>query len=79
MSTILLNVILLDTKFILIFVNIKLTQYNSLNVKLSNSQLNKFKSAITNENQIVLGLSSNLVGDNETNFPYKLLLTNRQV
>ena len=79
MSTILLNVILLDTKFILIFVNIKLTQYNRLNVKLSNSQLNKFKSAITNENQIVLGLSSNLVGDNETNFPHKLLLTNRQV
>ena len=79
MSTILLNVILLDTKFILIFVNIKLTQYNSLNVKLSNSQLSKFKSAITNENQIVLGLSSNLVGDNETNFPHKLLLTNRQV
>ena len=79
MSTILLNVILLDTKFILIFVNIKLTQYNSLNVKLSNSQLNKFKSEITNENQIVLGLSSNLVGDNETNFPHKLLLTNRQV
>ena len=79
MSTILLNVILLDKKFILIFVNIKLTQYNSLNVKLSNSQLNKFKSAITNENQIVLGLSSNLVGDNETNFPHKLLLTNRQV
>ena len=79
MSTILLNVILLDTKFIWIFVNIKLTQYNSLNVKLSNSQLNKFKSAITNENQIVLGLSSNLVGDNETKFPHKLLLTNRQV
>ena len=79
MSTILLNVILLDTKFILIFVSIKLTQYNSLNVKLSNSLLNKFKSAITNENQRVLGLSSNLVGDNETNFPHKLLLTNRQV
>ena len=79
MSTILLNVILLDTKFISFFVNIKLTQYNSLNVKLSNSQLNKFKSAITNENQIVLGLSSNLVGDNETNFPHKLLLTNRPV
>ena len=79
MSTILLNVILLDTKYISIFVNIQMTQYNSLNVKLSNSQLNKFKSAITNENQIVLGLSSNLVGDNETNFPHKLLLTNRQV
>ena len=41
MSTILLNVILLNTKYILIFINIKMTQYNSLNVKLSNSQLEK--------------------------------------
>ena len=48
MSTILLNIILLDTKYILIFINIKMTQYNNLNVKLSNSQLNKFKSAIKN-------------------------------
>ena len=56
-----------------------MTQYNSLNVKLSNSQLNKFKSAIKNENEVILRLSSNLVGDNETNFPQKLLLTNRQV
>ena len=40
MSTILLNVILLNTKYILIFINIKMTQYNSLNLKLSNSQLN---------------------------------------
>ena len=54
-------------------------QYNSLNVKLSNSQLNKFKSAIINENVVVLRLSSNMIGDNETNFPHKLLLTNRQV
>ena len=54
-------------------------QYNSLNVKLSNSQLNKFKSAIKNENEVVLRLSSNMIGDNETNFPHKLLLTNRQV
>ena len=56
-----------------------MTQYNSLNVKLSNSQLNKFKSAIKNENEVVLRLSSNMIGDNETNFPHKLLLTNRQV
>ena len=56
-----------------------MTQYNSLNVKLSNSQLNKFKSAIKNENDVVLRLSSNMVGDNEANFPHKLLLTNRQV
>ena len=56
-----------------------MTQYNSLNVKLSNSQLNKFKSAIKNENEVVLRLSLNMVGDNETNFPHKFLLTNRQV
>ena len=56
-----------------------MTQYNSLNVKLSNVQLNKFKSAIKDENGVVLRLSSNVIGDNETNFPHKLLLTNRQV
>ena len=55
----------------------KMTQYNSLNVKLSNSQLNKLKSAIKNETEVVLRLSSNMIGDNETNFPHKLLLTNR--
>ena len=56
-----------------------MTQCNSLDVKLSNSQLNKFKSVIKNEIEIVLRLSSNIIGDNETNFPRKLLLTNRQV
>ena len=56
-----------------------MTQYNSLNVKLSKSQLNKFKPAIKNETDVVLRLSSNMIGDNETNFPHKLLLTNRQV
>ena len=56
-----------------------MTQYNSLNVKLSNSQLNKFKTAINNENEVVLRLSSNMTGDNETNFHHKLLLTKRQV
>ena len=74
-----MNVILLNTKYILIFINIKMTQYNSLNVKLSNSQLNKFKSAIKNETEVVLRLSSNMIGDDETNFSHKLLLTNRQV
>ena len=56
-----------------------MTQYNRLNVELSNSQLNKIKSAIKNETEVVLRLSSNMIGDNETNFPHKLLLTNRQV
>ena len=58
-----------------------MTQYNSLNVKLSNSQLNKLKSAIKNENDVVLRISSNMVGNSNdnTNFPHELLLTNRQV
>ena len=56
-----------------------MTQYSSLNVKLSNLQLNKFKSAIRDETEVVLRLSSNMISDNETNFPHKLLLTNRQV
>ena len=56
-----------------------MTHHNNLNVKLSNSQLNKFKSAIKNETEVVLRLSSNRIVDNETNFPHKLFLTNRQV
>ena len=58
-----------------------MTQCNSLNVKLSNSQLSKLKSAIKNENDVVLRLSSNIVGNSNDsiNFPHELLLTNRQV
>ena len=58
-----------------------MTQYNSLKVKLSNSQLNKLKSAIKNKSDVVLRLSSNTVGNSgdNTNFPHELLLTNRQV
>ena len=48
-------------------------------MKLSNSQLNKLKSAIKNESEVVLRLSSNMIGNNETNFPHELLLTDRQV
>ena len=58
-----------------------MTQYNSLNVRLSNSQLNKLKSAIKNETDVVLRISSGMVGNSNdnTNFPHKLLLTDRQV
>ena len=58
-----------------------MTQYNSLNVKLSNSQLDKLKSAIKNGTDVILRLSSNMIGnsDDEANFPHKLLLTNREV
>ena len=40
-----------------------MTQYNSLNVKLSNSQPNKLKSAIKNESEVALRLSSNMTGN----------------
>ena len=50
----------------------KMTKYNSLNVKLSNLQLNKLKSAIKNETEVVLRLSLNMVCDNETNFLHPL-------
>ena len=58
-----------------------MTQYNSLNVKLSNSQRNKLKSSIKNETDVVLRISSNMAGNSNdnTNFPNELLLTNRQV
>ena len=58
-----------------------MTQYKSLNVKLSNSQLKKLKSIIKNETEVVLRLTSNIVGnfDDDTNFSHKSLLTNRPV
>ena len=58
-----------------------MTQYNRLKTKLSNSQLNKLKSAIKNENDVVIRLSLNMIGDSndKSNFSHELLLTNRQV
>ena len=54
-----------------------MTQCNSLNVKLLNSQLSNLKSAIKNETELVLTLSSNMVGNfnDEIIFPHKLILT----
>ena len=50
-----------------------MTQHNRLNVKLSDSQVNKLKSAITNETEVVLRLSPNMIGDSndEASFPYE--------
>ena len=58
-----------------------MAQCNRLNVNLSNSQFNKLKSAIKNETDVEIRLSPNMIGDSndETNFPHKLLLTDRQV
>ena len=57
-----------------------MTQCNSFNENLSNSQRNKLKSAIKNETEIILErMSSNKIGnfDDETNFPHKILSANR--
>ena len=40
-----------------------MTQYNTLNVKLSNSQLNKLKSGIKNGVEVTLNLWSNVLGN----------------
>ena len=49
-------------------------QYNSLNVKLSNSQL-KLKSTTEDGTEVVLRLSSNMMGvsDNKIHFPHEIL------
>ena len=58
-----------------------MTQYNTLDEKLSNSQLNKLKYGIKSGTEATLKLSSEAVGNdnNELNFPHKLLFTNTQV
>ena len=58
-----------------------MAQCNTLNVKLSNSQLNKLKSVIKNGTEVTFKISSNIVGDSndENNFPHNFLLTNTQV
>ena len=57
-----------------------MTQCNSLNVKLSKSKLHKLKSALEDGTEVVLRLSSNVIGDSndKLNFPHELLSTNRQ-
>ena len=42
-----------------------MSQYNVLNVKLSNSKLNRLNSAIKNETEVALNLSSNVIGDSK--------------
>ena len=58
-----------------------MTQYNKSHTKLSSSQLNKLKSAIKNEAEVVLRLSLNVIGhsNDETNFPHELLLTDSKI
>ena len=56
----------------------KVTQYNTLNVHLSNWQLNELKSGLKSGPIVTLTLSSNADGDSndQNNFPHKFALTN---
>ena len=58
-----------------------MTQYNTLKVKLSHSQLNNLKFEIKNGTEVTLKISSNVVGNSNdaNNFPHSLLLTNAQI
>ena len=58
-----------------------MTQYNSLNVRLSNSQINKLKSVIKNGTKVTLKLSWNVVGENNDDISFwpKILLTDTQL
>ena len=42
-------------------------------------ELYKLKSAIKNETEVFLRVYSNMIGDNESNFPHKLLLGKLQI
>ena len=58
-----------------------MTQYNRLNTKLSNSELNKLQSALKNQNYVAIRLFPNMIDDanDKGKFPHELLLTNIQV
>ena len=58
-----------------------MTQYNGLNLKLLNSELNKWKATEKANTVVILRLPPNMIGnsDDESSLPYKLFLTNTQV
>ena len=58
-----------------------MTQYNTLNVKLSKFQLNNLKSRIKIGTEVTLNFSPNGVDESneEANLSHKLLLTNTQI
>ena len=51
-------------------------EYNTVNAKLSNSQLNKLKSAVKNRQGTTLRTSAKIFNGNK--LPHELLLTTRQ-
>ena len=55
-----------------------MTQFNNIDIKLSNSQLNKLKLGIKKVTEVTLNLTSNVICDFDKSFPCKLLLTDSQ-
>ena len=56
-----------------------MTPHNSVNIKISISQLYKLKSAIKNVTELTPKLSTNVIDDSngQSNFPHKLLLIDK--
>ena len=53
-----------------------MVEYKTINVKLSDSQLNKLKNAVKNKQGTTLRMNAKMLNGN--NFPHELLLTTRQ-
>ena len=53
-----------------------MVEYNTVNAKLSNSQLNKLKSTVKNKQGITLRMNARMLSAN--NLPHELLLTTKQ-
>ena len=53
-----------------------MVQYKRVNVKLSDSQLNKLKSAAKNQTRVTLRMNIKMFSEN--NLPHEFLLTKRQ-
>ena len=53
-----------------------MVQYNTVNAKLSNSQMNKLKSAVKNNKRTTLRMNAKMFNGNH--LPHELLLTTRQ-
>ena len=66
--------------FVLMQYQYIMTQYNTWNVKLFISQLNKLKSGTQNSSEVTWNLSSNVIGDSkeENNVLHKIIVTNKQ-
>ena len=54
-----------------------MVEYNTVNVKLSNSQLNKLKSAVKNKQGTTLRMNTRMFNGN--NLSHELFLTQRQI